>query len=680
MIAIASPQWQRANQHYLFTAIRRVQVLLQCHLAPNDDGSKAITECERQLEAIATDWADLTSPSALEHLCQRFQLSSFERNVVLLCAGVELEPQLKLLCTQAQPDLKHGAPTFGLAGQLFEHCHWEAFTPGAPLRRWQLLEVGAGSLLMALPLRISEMVLHYLMGIRQLDERLMGVIEPLESTSILTPSQQDLANKIALLWESSPADKILPVVQLCGEEGITKQAIAVQACRQLQMTPYRLSGHALPTATSDLYQLIQLWERESTLNTSVLVLDLDHHHDHDGAREGAIACFLDSMTSPLIVLNRDRSAPRQRLTITFNVQKPTPAEQLTLWHYVLPSLNGFAESLTSQFNLNASTIESVSVQATSLCDKLSSLSENNTDDPSSNRNNVLSSQHAMNHQLWHLCRSQARPQLDDLAQRIEAGETWEDLVLPEAQCTTLHNVVAHVRQRALVYNTWGFAQKGQRGLGISALFSGMSGTGKTMAAGVLAQELNLDLYRIDLSSVVSKYIGETEKNLRRVFDAAESGGVILLFDEADSLFGKRSDVKDSHDRYANMEVSYLLQRMESYRGLAILTSNLPDSIDVAFMRRIRFIVRFPFPEYSDRIQIWQHIFPDLTPTDGLNLKKLAKLNIAGGNIRNIALNAAFLAAENRQPVMMSHLLRSAQSEYAKLGRQLTDSEVKGWID
>ncbi len=670
MIAIAPPQWHLANQRYLLTSVSRVRLLLQRHLASEENWDAVLTEVDDRVGAIANDLAQTDLPSALDHLCQQFQLSTFEREVLLLCAGVELDSQLKLLCAEAQPELKHGAPTFGLAGQIFEQRYWEAFTPGSPLRRWQLLELGAGNTLMTSPLRIDEQILHVLMGVQQLDERLMGLIEPLTTTSLLTPSQHRLAEQVSTLWQQSTSYDTLPIVQLCGGEGMTKRAIAVQVCEQLQVTPYSLSSNALPTTTPDLYQLIQLWERESILHRSVLVMDLDIRHDNDAARESAIAWFIDSIASPLIILNRDRSAPRQRLTINLDVQKPTPAEQLTLWHHALPHLNGFAESLVSQFNLNASTIASVSVQASRLEAPEQTSQTESESLPAS----------PLSRQLWHLCRSQARPHLDDLAQRIEAGETWEDLVLPEAQRQTLRDIVAHVRQRALVYDQWGFAQKGRRGLGISALFSGVSGTGKTMAAGVLAQELNLDLYRIDLSSVVSKYIGETEKNLRRVFDAAESGGVILLFDEADALFGKRSDVKDSHDRYANMEVSYLLQRMESYRGLAILTSNLPDSIDVAFMRRIRFIVRFPFPDYGDRIQIWQHIFPATTPTDGLNVKKLAKLNIAGGNIRNIALNAAFLAADARQPITMSHLLRSAQSEYAKLGRQLTDAEVKGWVE
>jgi SpoVK/Ycf46/Vps4 family AAA+-type ATPase len=274
---------------------------------------------------------------------------------------------------------------------------------------------------------------------------------------------------------------------------------------------------------------------------------------------------------------------------------------------------------------------------------------------------------------------QARPKLDDLAQRIEPAATWDDLVLPKVGLQVLRDVATQVHHRMTVYQSWGFATKGLRGLGISALFSGASGTGKTMAAEVLASELRMDLYRIDLSAVVSKYIGETEKNLRRVFDAAEEGGAILLFDEADALFGKRSEVKDSHDRYANIEVSYLLQRMEAYRGLAILTTNLKSALDTAFLRRLRFLIDFPFPDARSRAEIWRRIFPRQTPTENLDAAKLAQLNIAGGNIRNIALHAAFLAADAHEPVRMNHLLRAAQSEYAKLEKSLTDAEVRGFV-
>jgi SpoVK/Ycf46/Vps4 family AAA+-type ATPase len=213
---------------------------------------------------------------------------------------------------------------------------------------------------------------------------------------------------------------------------------------------------------------------------------------------------------------------------------------------------------------------------------------------------------------------------------------------------------------------------------VAGLFWGVSGTGKTLAAEVLARELHLDLYRVDLSQVVSKYIGETEKNLRRIFDAAEAGGAILLFDEADALFGRRSEVKDSHDRYANIEVSYLLQRMETYRSLAILTTNLKDALDQAFLRRLRFVVQFSFPDAAARADIWRRIFPPQVPTSGLAVDRLARLAVAGGTIRNIALSAAFLAAEDGTPVGMEHLLAATRTEYLKLGKALTDAEVAGW--
>lgn len=200
-----------------------------------------------------------------------------------------------------------------------------------------------------------------------------------------------------------------------------------------------------------------------------------------------------------------------------------------------------------------------------------------------------------------------------------------------------------------------------------------------MAAEVLARALRLDLYRIDLSQVISKFIGETEKNLRKVFDAAESGAAILLFDEADALFGKRSEVKDSHDRYANVEVSYLLQRMEAYSGLAILTTNMKAALDQAFLRRIRFVVQFPFPDAAQRAEIWRHIFPAGVPTAGLDWAQLARLNVSGGHIRNIAMNATFLAAEDGQAVGMQHLLQAARGEYAKLDKPLTEAEIARWV-
>jgi SpoVK/Ycf46/Vps4 family AAA+-type ATPase len=269
--------------------------------------------------------------------------------------------------------------------------------------------------------------------------------------------------------------------------------------------------------------------------------------------------------------------------------------------------------------------------------------------------------------------------LEALSQRIVTLATWEDLILPELQMGMLRQLAAQSRHRMKVYEEWGFAARGRRGLGLSALFSGPSGTGKTLAAEVIATELGLDLYRIDLSAVVSKYIGETEKNLKQVFDAAESGGVLLLFDEADALFGKRAEVKDSHDRYANIEVGYLLQRMESFQGLAILTTNVKSTLDKAFQRRLRFTIDFPFPDAGQRAAIWTRAFPEQVPRADLDPSRLATLNMAGGNIRNIAINAAFLAAEEGTAVRMPHILQATRLEAAKVERPLVEAEIRGWI-
>ena len=350
--------------------------------------------------------------------------------------------------------------------------------------------------------------------------------------------------------------------------------------------------------------------------------------------------------------------------MNFTVNKPTNSEQQVIWQAKLgrnvQNLNGHLETLVSQFSMNLHTIETV---ATEVLGRQAFQTKQEDD---------------FQQILWETCRVRTRPQLDDLAQFIEPMADWHELVLPKQEKQVLRDIATHLRHRTKVYESWGFARKSNRGLGICALFAGASGTGKTMAAEVLANEFRLDLFRIDLSSVVSKYIGETEKNLRRVFDAAEDTGAILLFDEADALFGKRSEVKDSHDRYANIEVSYLLQRLEIYRGLAILTTNRKSALDTAFLRRIRFIVNFPFPDAGQRAQIWANIFPAETPKGALDMQKLARLNIAGGNVKNIAMNAAFLAAEADQPVQMKHLLRATRSEYAKIEKSLTESEVRDW--
>jgi ATPase family associated with various cellular activities (AAA) len=628
--------WHEQNQQSLMAAIAQVRSRL-CQAA--------------QIETPSLELSDQSFSSALDQLSEIFGLSAFDREVLLLCAGMEFDSGWAALCAEAQGDSQLNYPTFGLALRISLNSDWAGLLPTAPLRRWRLIEIGGGNALTASPLRIDERILHYLAGLSHLDDRLSTFVQSVELNSDpIQPSHQQIAAQISDLWQQDFSS--FAIVQLCGADPVSQRAIAATACHKLGLSLHTLNAELLPTDSQSLHLIQRLWEREAILINSALLLNFSS--DLLETEKGrSIIQLMETVRCPLILMSRDRHHPRQRHLITFEIPPLTRQEQYTVWQNALENtdLNGTIETLVSHFNLNATTIQTISRTA----------------------------EHHTQNILWNTCRIQARPNLDSLAQRIESDSEWNDLILPEREQQILQDIAIQVRQRAKVYETWGFAGKGGRGLGISALFAGSSGTGKTLAAETLATALKLDLYRIDLSAVVSKYIGETEKNLRRVFDAAETGGVILLFDEADAIFGKRSEVKDSHDRHANIEVSYLLQRMEAYRGLAILTTNLKDSLDTAFLRRIRFVVQFPFPDAKQRADIWRQIFPTQTPTQGLDFDKLAKLTVAGGNIRNIALNAAFLAAEANQPVMMTHLLQAAKREYVKLERSIADSEVKGWV-
>jgi hypothetical protein len=461
--------------------------------------------------------------------------------------------------------------------------------------------------------------------------------------------------RIADYWSQRRGSAEWPIVLLSGREQAAKLSVAASAGSLLGLRLHVLRAADVPQSVAEREAFARLWEREALLLSSALIIEQDQPE-----MPAAAASLVEELNSVLFVSVPETLNLRNRHAYRVDVQKPSGAEQTSLWINALgpeaSQLNGALERLTSQFDLGSDAIYEVS--------RLAERLDSEGLDPGT---------------LWDACRALSRPRLDGLAQRIVPAASWNDLVLPEPQLRTLREISMHVRQRARVYQDWGFAEKGERGLGISALFTGSSGTGKTMAAEVLANELRLDLYRIDLSQLVSKYIGETEKNLRRVFEAAEDGGAILLFDEADALFGKRSDVKDSHDRYANIEVSYLLQRMESYRGLAILTTNLKSAVDTAFLRRLRFIIQFPFPDAAHRAEIWRRIFPAATPTDGVNFTRLAQLSITGGNIRNIALHAAFLAADAGEPVTMTHLAHAARGEYAKLEKPMTEAEIGGWL-
>ena len=653
-----SDNWFDSNQRYLSQALESVRSRLEMRTESEAGPAKTINQTPSQI----TDDSQ-SVPPALVSLRKALNLSPFERDVLLLCAGVELDSRFLTLCADAQNDPSKTFPTFSLALAKLADPHWSALSPIGPLRYWRLVEVGTGNAITQNPLRIDEFILHYLTGTSYFDERLAVYFQRLNADSTESvSSHEDMAGQIAESWSHhARAQEQLPIIQLCGNELSAQRNIASSACARLGMNLMLMSAHDIPANPLECESLKRLWERESVLGGNALYLECeDGETDHE--RNVSLQRWIEMADYPLIVSSRERKVLGLRRVVSFDVKKPTAVEQRQVWKTALGAetaiqLNGRVEALVSQFNLDSKTIHMIVNEAlqhqTSSPDELAQM-------------------------LWKSSSSHAHPNLGDLAQRIQPMSRWDDLVLPGTQFQTLQDIARQIRQRLKVYETWGFASKSARGLGISALFAGVSGTGKTMAAEVLANELGLELYRIDLSQVISKYIGETEKNLRRVFDAAEESSAILLFDEADALFGKRSEVKDSHDRYANVEISYLLQRMETYRGLAILTTNMKDALDQAFLRRIRFVVQFPFPDTFQRAEIWKRVFPSQTPTENLYVGRLAKLNITGGNIRNIALHAAFLAADSNEPVRMDHLLRAARVEFAKLEMPLTESEIGGW--
>ncbi|QID17620.1 ATP-binding protein [Nitrogeniibacter mangrovi] len=625
--------WTTANQQLLVAHFARLRALL-------DDGDLALAEAE--LERCA---ARLPAPAAIDSLVERFALSGFERDILLLAAGFEMDAALARLCRETT-DQPHAS--FGLAMAVLPDAHWSAIAPLDPLRRWRLVEVDEHAGLTAGRLRLEERVLHYLAGLNELDHRLQALIEPVPQTGLMADSHQARAQ--ALARSIATAEPPLPVIQLAGDDPTARQDVARSVADALGAQLYRLRASHVPTGAHECTALATLWQREAALlGAGLLITDADAHPEAVPALVGQLHGVVFLSTREPLTLDGPTRLER--------ILRPDAPAQRQLWHTALgeraDALGATIDTLASRYRLAARRIGEIAALAEG-------------QDPE----HIEAMLHAH-------CRGDDTPLLA-LAQRIDARAGWSDLILPDAQRRTLEQIAVHARHRLRVHHDWGFADKGERGLGLATLFAGESGTGKTLAAEVLAHELGLALYRIDLSAVISKYIGETEKNLRKVFDAAEDIGAILLFDEADALFGKRSEVKDSHDRYANIEVSYLLQRMEAYRGVAILTTNHKAALDSAFSRRLRFVVNFPFPDAAQREAIWRGVFPAKTPVEGLDFGKLARLNVAGGHIRNIALAAAFMAAEAGTPVTMALLHRAARLEIAKRDKPVAEAELRGW--
>ncbi|MCF6231435.1 MAG: ATP-binding protein [Gammaproteobacteria bacterium] len=628
------------------------------HLPPPETSDD---ETIKQAAQVIANCEKNDPPPALLILAQRLGLSHFDQQVLMLCSAMALDTRFATLCAQAQDDLNRPYPTFALAFSLFDDPDWNALSPHAPLRHWRLLEInqpGAQPLTSA-ALGTDERIINYLKGLNYLDDRLMPLLDSMVfplTDETLPPSQQLAADNILDYLKHSNGQKSVPVIELLGHDVASKHLIAGQVASVLGLSLQSMDIKILPSQMGDFETFTRLWQRESLLMPLALYIHIDGATD---AEKMQLKRFLERSNGVVFLDLEDAKTETVRNRFSVEINKPTPEEQQQLWAEALQGqANDQPQRLAEQFSFGQSEIRRLAQSA--------------LDEPTENEAALNS---AIDKELWQACSIAARAGMEQLARRIDAKATWEQLVLPPEQTALLNQITDQVAQRNRVYSDWGFRQQMNRGLGINALFAGESGTGKTMAAEVIANALKLDLYRIDLSSVVSKYIGETEKNLRKLFDTAEDSGAILFFDEADALFGKRSEVKDSHDRYANIEINYLLQRIESYRGLAILATNMKSSLDKAFVRRLRFIVDFPFPGIEERTEMWQKVFPPETPIDeNLDYQRLAKFNLTGGNIHSVALNAAFLAAQNGSSVTMPLLLSAARIEYKKLERPAKASD------
>jgi hypothetical protein len=599
--------------------------------------------------------ADGTIP-ALQLLAERFGLSPFERDLLMLCIGMELDTRFPALCAQAQHDAAKPHPTFALAFAVLDDPSWDVLSPERPLRYWRLLEIhqpGATPLIGA-ALMADERIVNFAKGLNHLDDRLAPLFAPLAGAA-LAPSQQQVADQVLNVLRQLATGEPVPPVQLLGGDGASKQAIAQAIAAGLGAQAYRLPAEMLPGAAEEQATLLRLWQRESRLLPLALYLDAMEAAPGDpvALRAAEMGPRLGGLT---FIAAREPLAGAGAHALNVDVAKPSAGEQRAAWARALgPAADTQPQRLAGHFDFNVADIERIAQRALAATGEVPA---------------------ALAQSLWQGALAHARPALDQLAQRVEPKAGWDDLELPASETALLHQIAAQAARRGTVYDDWGFRARTNRGLAISALFAGESGTGKTMAAEVLARELGLSLYRIDLSAVVSKYIGETEKNLRKLFDGAETGGAILFFDEADALFGKRSEVKDSHDRYANIEVNYLLQRLESFGGLAILATNLKGALDGAFLRRLRFVVNFPFPAADQRRAIWASAFPAQARVGALDLERLARFALTGGSIQGIALNAAFRAAEAGGDIGMPLLLDAIRTELRKLDKPVNESEFR----
>ncbi|MGB7439664.1 MAG: ATP-binding protein [Coleofasciculaceae cyanobacterium] len=627
----------------------------------------------------------IRSDSSLAWLQKTFSLSPFDLDILAITLAPELERHYEQVYAYLQDDMTKIRPTVDLVLNLLcsniteKLSRRKHFTTNAPLIHHRLLHLSSAPTLLSQHLTLDSQVVRFLLHQPGLDSRLTASCQLLEPTpfSHTLYLKADVQTKLQTLvtedWQQQPL-----LLYFQGTDSTGKRRIAETLAKTLAVSLLVADLAKIIGDKANFEEKLQLVFREAWFFNRLLYLDnfdILYIQQHQIAYQSFLR-ELEKNQSITILAGVENWIPttigaNSVITVPFTI--PESNQRRVAWQTHLQAVQISIEDqeldiLSDRFRLTPDQIADAVATAcnTTRWQQISSIAQ-----PQLSFINLCSA-----------ARAQSGHDLASLARKIEPKHTWNDIVLHQNQLTQLQDICKEAEYRDLVHQKWGFAEKLSLGKGLNVLFSGPPGTGKTMAAEVIAHQLQLDLYKIDLSQIVSKYIGETEKNLNRIFSAATNSNAILLFDEADALFGKRSEVQDARDRYANIEVGYLLQKMEEYEGIAILTTNLRSNMDAAFERRLRFIIEFSLPDAKNRQLIWQGIFPKNAPcSPNLDLEFLAKnFEITGANIRNIALTAAFLAADDGGVIEMVHLIRAIRREYQKMGQILRDKDLCQYVD
>jgi ATP-dependent 26S proteasome regulatory subunit len=666
----------------LYISDEQVNSLINQELGYEGETSIAEELTERAEVLRTSDDSQCNEDVAWRRLADEFSLSTIEQDILLLALAPELDLKYETLYGYLNNDVTRKWPTHDLALRLFATNEEQkvrlrrCLAPGATLFSSGLLHSISAApqqpSSLASGFSVAPVLLHNLLGFHDLESRLPGISPArsgVEGKNLqLMPAQQAAVTAVVNLLLQS---RTFPLIIFTGREGSGRTTAAQAVCRELGIPLLRVDLTALRSSAEGFEKLFQSISLHQRLQGASLYLErAEALFDEQGRPlpdSRRIIGWLAQSKSPIFIaceahLRWQDLLSSQRV-ISFTFEDPDYHTRLQLWKIVLAESNltvaeNDVEALADRFALTPAQIGCAAAAA----DDRRALKPDSVD-----ANSVDSPDAAA---LFAAARSQSDQSLGNLALKVRSRQTWEDLILPRITLQRIKEIASAIKNRHIVYSDWGFDRRIATGKGLKSLFAGGSGTGKTMAAGVIARELELDLYKIDLSGIVSKYIGETEKNLDRIFRAAQSSNAILFFDEADALFGKRSEVRDAHDRYANIEVAYLLQKIEDYEGVVILASNLSKNIDEAFSRRMHYVVEFPLPDENYRERLWRTMFPPEMPlSNDVDFQFLArKFPIAGGDIRNVALDAAFLAAHDGKTVTMRQLARALARQMMKQGK------------